>query len=381
MPSTKLTRVLVLAVFIVSLTRPARAFADPSPPHPPAAATPAPSGPPPAPIINLVFRWDFGVIAEAVQKALQDVFGGIAGGIQQHVLDPLVGSSLNFLTRTPPEGTYANPIVVALWGYSRDVALAGFVVLVVIAGYQIMTSGAIATPYAGALATLRDALVGLLLATTSLWWTSVTIDLGNALASGVGGVALPTIGQTGFAGLALETIVLGLVYLIMGILLVLQMLVRLALLDILLIVAPLAILVGALPAARHWTRLWADLFVGTLLTQFVQILALRLGTGLLTQLVPSLADDVLTFLAGIAVLWLVLKVPGLLHAGLHRAGGSATLVGTALSAYGVSRVIGVVGGAGAARSVGAGSASSAGTAASSSAASRAAAFRRPSAGP
>jgi hypothetical protein len=145
------------------------------------------------------------------------------------------------------------------------------------------------------------------------------------------------VASTGFAGAALEAIFLGIVYLIMGILLVLQMLMRLALLDILLILAPLAVLVGALPYGRRWARLWADLFVATLLTQFAQILALRLGTGLLTQLVPSLADNILTFLAGIAVLWLVLKLPGLLHLGLHRAGLSTTTVGAALAARSTAR--------------------------------------------
>jgi hypothetical protein len=220
-----------------------------------------------------------------------------------------------------------------------------------------MLGRATAAPYADALALLRDAVLGLLLAATSLAWAAVAIDLGNALVAGIGAVAIPTLGQAGFAGLALEAIVLGLVYLVLGILLVLQMLVRLALLDVLLIVAPLALLVGVLPQARHWTRLWADLFVGALLTQFLQILALRLGTGLLTQLVPTLSASLLTFLAGIAVLWLVLKVPGLLNAGLHRAGGSATVLGAALTYRGVARILassGAAGGVGGAAATGSG---------------------------
>jgi hypothetical protein len=313
--------------------------AESSPPGSSPLATPTPSASSGPPIINLVFHWDFNVIGEAVQKALQDVFGGIAQGIQQHVFTPITGSSLNFLTRTPPAGTYANATVISLWRYTRDVASLGFVVILVVSGYSIMLGHATGTPVADALRTLRDAVLGLLLANTSLWWAALAIDLGNRLVGGVGAVAIPDVASQGFAGRALETILLGIVYLIMGILLVLQMLMRLALLDILLIVAPLAVLAGVLPAGRHWTRLWTDLFVGTLLTQFVQILVLRLGTGLLTQLVPTLADSVLTFLAGIAVLWLVLKVPGLLNVGLHRTGGSATLLGTALTDRAVSRVV------------------------------------------
>jgi hypothetical protein len=337
----KKRQVMVSLVIVVSLAlaSPTVALGDPPVPLPSPSATPVSAAPAPAPIINLIFHWDFGVIGEAVQKALQDVFGGIAEGIQQHIFAPITQSSLNFLTQTPPSGTYANATVMALWGYTRAVASLGFVVVLVISGYSIMLGRATATPFADALVTLRDATLGLLLANTSLWWTALAIDLGNSLTGGIGTVALPDVASTGFVGSALETIFLGLVYLILGILLVLQMLMRLALLDVLLILAPLAVLVGMVPQGRHWGRLWTDLFVGTVLTQFVQILALRLGTGLMTQLVPTLADSVLTFLAGIAVLWLVLKLPGLLNVGLHRAGGSTTLLGTALAYRGISRVL------------------------------------------
>lgn len=342
----------LILVCAFGIGTPTLARAQSLPPVPQPSPTPSPSHPAPTPIINLVFQWNFNVITEAVQKALQDVFGGIAQGIQQHVFLPITQSPLNFLTQTPPAGTYANPTVIALWGYTRDVASLGFVVVLVLCGYAMMAGRLTATPFADALHTLRTAILGLLLANTSLWWIALVIDLENRVTAGIGAVSLPTVATTGFAGNALETIFLGIVYLIMGILLVLQMLMRLALLDILLILAPLAVLVGVLPWGRHWARLWTDLLVGTLLTQFAQILALRLGTGLLIQLVPSLADRVLSVLAGIAVLWLVLKLPGLLHAGLHRAGGSASPIGTVLTVRAVSHVLARSGGSVAAATAG-----------------------------
>lgn len=341
---------VALLLFVGALS-PSIALADgPLATSPPPTPTPsAPSGPP---VINLTFQWDFAVIGEAVQKALQDVFGGIAEGIEQHVFTPITQSSLNFLTQTPPAGTYANATVISLWSYTRAVASLGFVLVLVSSGYAIMLGHATGTPFADALGRLRDAALGLLLANTSLWWAALAIDLGNSLVGGIGAVSIPDVAAKGFAGSALETILLGIVYLVMGILLVLQLLMRLALLDVLLIVAPLAVLVGVLPLGRPWARLWTDLFVSTLLTQFLQILVLRLGTGLLTQLVPTLADSLLTFLAGIAVLWLVLKVPGMLNVGLHRAGGSRTLLGTALTDRAVSRVLTTGHAAGAAATAG-----------------------------
>src|SRR5262245_4593851 len=92
----------LLVVVALAVGTPTIARGDTSSPPPAPPATPTPSAPAPAPIINLIFHWDFGVIGEAVQKALQDVFGGIAEGIQQHLFAPITQSSLNFLTRTPP---------------------------------------------------------------------------------------------------------------------------------------------------------------------------------------------------------------------------------------------------------------------------------------
>ena len=45
---------------------------------------------------------------KAVQKALQDVFGGIAAGIQQHLFAPITQSSLNFLTRNDPAPCFSD---------------------------------------------------------------------------------------------------------------------------------------------------------------------------------------------------------------------------------------------------------------------------------
>jgi hypothetical protein len=59
-------------------------------------------------------------------------------------------------------------------------------------------------------------------------------------------------------------------------LLLLQMPVRLALLDVLTVLAAPALLCYAWPRLQHWAALWSRLFVATLITQFVQIAALRL---------------------------------------------------------------------------------------------------------
>ena len=115
-------------------------------------------------------------------------------------------------------------------------------------------------------------------------------------------------------------IVLGLVYVIVGLLLVLQMLMRLAWIDVLMVAAPLAAACWVLPQTQGWAQTWNEHFVGSVFTQFVQVIALKLG-GILLVAVARFEPDVnwLSFLVGAATLWLTWRIPGLMHAG---AGGN-----------------------------------------------------------
>src|SRR5205085_8893686 len=73
-----------------------------------------------------------------------------------------------------------------------------------------------------------------------------------------------------------------------------------------------------------WGRLWGSLFVATVFAQAVQVLALRLGFNLTTDIPPTTASGLIQPLLGIAVLALVLKIPGLMRGG----GGGGNLVGS-----------------------------------------------------
>jgi hypothetical protein len=133
-----------------------------------------------------------------------------------------------------------------------------------------------------------------------------------------------------------------LIYVVMGLLLVLQQLMRLALVDVLLDLAPLAALCWILPQTHGWGRLWGSLFIGTVFAQCVQVLTLRLGFNLATSIPPSTAAGVVQPLLGIAVLAVVLKIPGLMRGG---AGGGtliSSMLGTAAGAMvggGASRLL------------------------------------------
>jgi hypothetical protein len=97
-------------------------------------------------------------------------------------------------------------------------------------------------------------LVGAILVNTALWWVQFAIDVNNALAASIGNATPPNWNTLNGAHQALTDIVLGLVYVIVGLLLLLQMLMRLAWLDVLLIESPLAAACWVLPQRRAGRR-------------------------------------------------------------------------------------------------------------------------------
>ena len=97
----------------------------------------------------------------------------------------------------------------------------------------------------------------------------------------------------------------------------------LALVDALLVIAPLALLCWALPQTYGWARLWFSTFFGAVFVQSIQAVVLRLGAeliGRLPSMLPALANDpigqsqvwLMTLMLGIAVLQLTRRVPRLI---------------------------------------------------------------------
>jgi hypothetical protein len=255
-------------------------------------------------------------------KWVQDAFGALLQTFSDGVragLDALWAA--NFITQTPPSLSYQNEDIRGLYGTMQRVANAA---LAVIATFGALNM--IVRPYFGRLrySSLVEFvprfLVGAILVNTALWWCQFAIDLNNALAGSISDAAPPNWNALNGAHQGLVDIVLGLVYVIVGLLLVLQMLMRLAWIDVLLVASPVAAACWVLPQTQGWAQSWNEQFTGAVFTQFVQVIALKLG-GILIVAVARMEPNVnwLTFLVGAATLWLTWRIPGLMRAG---AGGN-----------------------------------------------------------
>ena len=237
----------------------------------------------------------------------------------------LLGSG-NLISQTPAGLSYDNEAVKGLSGTMRAAANAGLAVVTAWAGVNLMMNPHIRAPYHGALELLPRVLLSGIMVNTSLDWGRFVVELNNALCKVIGAPSIPAWGSALLlpaGGKELMNLIAMAIYLLMGLLLLGQMLMRLALVDALLVIAPLALLCWVLPQTYGWARLWFSTFFGTVFVQSIQVLVLRLGSDLiqrLPSLLPSLTADPLeqgrvwlvTLLLGIAVLQLARKIPRLI---------------------------------------------------------------------
>lgn len=307
--------ILLLAVGPQLINAPP-AGAQEAPAQPTPTASPGPEGNPPSGAPNPLSgflpdpkQWAADVFNQVLVSLLQGISNALRG-----VINGVLGSSLNFITQTPPAGTYASPTVQTLWGTVRTVANAGLALVALWGGFNLIYREQIGSPYHEAMELVPRLVLGALLANTSLAWAQLAIDANNALCGTVGQVGLPAWERADSATQLLVDVIAILIYLVAGLLLLLQMLMRLALIDVLLVAAPLGLLCWVLPQTQGWARLWSATFFGAVFTQFVQVLALKLGGSLLTELAPMAPDAaLLAVFLGVAVIVLTLRIPGVMR--------------------------------------------------------------------
>ena len=114
--------------------------------------------------------------------------------------------------------------------------------------------------------------------------------------------------------------VLALLYLVYGffvLYVLVQMVLRLALIDILLALAPIALGLWILPHTAGWGRHWLRLFMTTVFQQAVQLIALAFGFGFLNEYASVAAfepvqDLIWKLLMSLAFVYMATKVPSML---------------------------------------------------------------------
>ncbi len=237
----------------------------------------------------------------------------------------------DILTGTPPELTYDNPLVREAWTVVWAVTSGALVVIVGWMGLSLIVGEQAGGSSAGWRETFPRLVLGLVAAATSLWWCSLVIDV----AAGVSGFVADSLGvnpgdllraplktlltavESGSVGMAQLMALLYLVYGFFVLYILVQMIVRLALIDLLLALAPIALGLWILPHTAGWGRHWLRMFMTTVFQQSVQLIALALGFGFLNEFAEISAfepvqDLIWKLLMSLAFVYLATRVPSML---------------------------------------------------------------------
>ena len=203
----------------------------------------------------------------------------------------------DILTGTPEHLTYGHDLVKQAWMVVWAVTSAALVVIVGWMGLTLVISEHLGRSQAGWREMVPRLVLGLVAAASSLWWCALVLDVADAV-SGFIAVSLGvtpgdllrapletflTAVQAGSVGMAQLLALLYLVYGFFVLYVIVQMVLRLALIDILLALAPIALGLWILPHTAGWGRQWLRLFMTTVFQQAIQLIALALGFGFLRE--------------------------------------------------------------------------------------------------
>ena len=259
-------------------------------------------------------------LQNAAQWMAQQVMGAL-----QPVIGAIMHNPLNILTQTPPADTYQNPTVITWWQSFLAVVDLALASLIVIGGYNVVVGRHLGLPHSELAEFLPRLLLAFGAAHFSLFFLGLFIDLENALnvvALNLAGTSMLTniitaLFQGNLAAEGLLVWVLTFVLGVMAILLGAQMAVRLALLWVLLVLSGPGLACFALPQTIGYGRMWLSLTATTVLVQFFQVVTLALGGMLVTSLGASnvfgVGGTLATLLVCVALLYLVLRIPGIVH--------------------------------------------------------------------
>ena len=237
----------------------------------------------------------------------------------------------DILTGTPPDLTYAHAMVQQAWMVVWAITSGALMVILGWMGLSFIVSEHLGRQQTGWREMVPRLVLGLVAAASSLWWCALVLDVADAV-SGFIAVSLDvtpgdllrapldtflTAVQAGSVGMAQLLALLYLVYGFFVLYVIVQMVLRLALIDILLALAPIALGLWILPHTAGWGRHWLRLFMTTVFQQAIQLIALALGLGFLNEFAAIAAfepvqDLIWKLLMSLAFVYMATRVPSML---------------------------------------------------------------------
>lgn len=254
-----------------------------------------------------------------IKKAIDDFFAGLV----KDALNPVLSLIGNTVLATPDVTTMAR--VGQIWTSMAVLANSLYVLFILAGAAVIMSHETLQTRYA-AKQIIPRLIVGFIAGNASLAMLGLVIHVADSLSSGImgqgldpkqAGTALANMitGSITHAGGGIFLAILGLGVAGMAIALLITYIVRVALIVILAVSAPMALACHALPQTDGLARLWWRAVIGTLAVQVAQSLTLivalqvMLDPGGQTGLGIPTGGGLVDLLVFLALFWILIKIP------------------------------------------------------------------------
>ncbi|MBM0224865.1 type IV secretion system protein [Micromonospora sp. ATA51] len=266
------------------------------------------------------------------------MMNGLVRWLAEKVTD-LLGGLLAFLASSifvSPDVTVL-PQVTSIAGKGAVVVNACFILAIIAVGAAMMVGDSVEMRY-GIKELLPRLVVGFILSAFAVPLTGVLIDIANALTVSLTGTSAPTTEAVTFVrarlasamtdqSSALLMTIIGLLIVVLMFMLVGAWLVRIGVLVVLAGIAPVALACYATPWTQGAAQLWWRALLGCLATPALQAVAFSAGVDLLIDSKSNLpivlglpGSDALNLMLVIVVLWVTIKIPGMVRRYAIRAG-------------------------------------------------------------
>ena len=266
------------------------------------------------------------------------VDGTVEGQLLIEELEMTTFSGL--MVGTPAHLTYEREITARGWRVSMNLVYAVLIPLIV--GWMGMTI--IVKPMVGGEGEWSELIprmfLGLIAAASSYWWLRLIIDLASGMSRyvaealsvspgdmvAIASSSLGLVALTATIGLLKVFLALYLIFLLFGILIIMQFVIRIVMINLLIMLAPIAMALWILPHTANWGRKWLNMFMVSLFQHTIQLMSLALALSFVKALMPGSGqisatgagnpDDFFwSLLLGIAGMYLTFRLPSMLGAG------------------------------------------------------------------
>jgi TrbL/VirB6 plasmid conjugal transfer protein len=256
-----------------------------------------------------------GLVTGFFDKLVNDIRDSVAGMVETYLL------STHDLSSLTPRPLTEEPALQAMFHLTLAMSDLLLVLVFTWSFFRSQWEHTSFRPHYTLKVMLPRAMAAIVMAHFGLLFGQMAIDLNNAMVHTVWTQPFPggaprfpwMFAMNSSFGQPLFQIVIRLAIAVMLVIVALTYVVRFALLAVLLGVVPLAAICMILPETKRYAQSWLRLFLLTVFMQFGQVLVLRFASLFADQVGARPVEA----LYGVAVLYLLIKVPGLMNASAH----------------------------------------------------------------